>query len=111
MENNETTSQGAERETWEEARARVSDLSLYYLFDVPGISQVYLFYLCSLVDGRFGVGPESLETALFSEAEIPWDELAFPVVAETLRSYFDDTRAGGGYPMRVDTVVRKPRSA
>lgn len=65
MENNETTSQGAERETWEEARARVSNLSLYYLFDVPGISQVYLFYLCSLIDGHYGVGPESLETALF----------------------------------------------
>lgn len=110
MENNETTSQGAERETWEEARARVSNLSLYYLFDVPGISQVYLFYLCSLIDGHYGVGPESLEAALFSESEIPWDELAFPVVAETLRSYFEDTKAGKGYPMRVDTVVRKPRN-
>jgi hypothetical protein len=33
-----------------------------------------------LDDGAYGVGPESLETALYAEDEIPWDEIAFPVV-------------------------------
>ena len=62
MENGETTPEGAARETWEEAKARVSNLQLYRLFDVPYISQVYMFYRCSVDNGEFGVGPESLET-------------------------------------------------
>lgn len=111
MENGESTSQGAARETWEEARAQVENLELYYLFDVPAINQVYLFYKCDLVDGKFGVGPESLESALFEESDIPWSELAFPVVSETLKTYFSDRAAGEGFPMRVDTVVRPPKRA
>jgi ADP-ribose pyrophosphatase YjhB (NUDIX family) len=109
MENQETTAQGAARETWEEARAKVKDLSLYYLFDVPAIDQVYLFYLCELETGEFGVGPESIECGLFSESEVPWDELAFPVVIETLKTYFSDAAEGKGFPMRVDTVIRRSK--
>ena len=60
MENGETTAEGAARETWEEARARVDDLELYRVFDVPYISQVYMFYLCRLIDGDFGVGRRAL---------------------------------------------------
>ena len=55
MENGETTPEGAARETWEEARARVSRLELYRVFDVPYISQVYMFYRCHLNDGDYGV--------------------------------------------------------
>ena len=108
MENGETTLEGASRETWEEARARVSNLELYRVFDVPYISQVYMFYRCDLDDGEFGVGPESLETALFSEQNIPWDQIAFPVVHETLKAFFVDT-VEGHYPVRVSTVKRSPR--
>lgn len=108
MENGETTADGAARETWEEARARVSNLHLYRLFDVPHISQVYLFYRCTVDDGLFGVGPESLETALYTEDEIPWDEIAFPVVRETLRAFFDDRRRGE-FPISVEAIApRRP---
>ena len=68
MENGETTVQGAARETWEEARARVSNIDLYRVFDVPYISQIYMFYRCDLDDGEHRRGPESLETALYSQA-------------------------------------------
>ncbi|NCF17621.1 MAG: NUDIX domain-containing protein [Haliea sp.] len=105
MENGETTQQGAARETWEEARARVSQLDLYRVFDVPYISQVYMFYRCELDQGEFGVGPESLETALYTQDEIPWDEIAFPVVYETLREYFSDVDQGH-FPVRVSAVER-----
>ena len=37
---------------------------------------------------------ETLEARLFTEAEIPWDELAFMTVRETLRRFFDDQRSG-----------------
>ena len=85
MENGETSVQGAARETWEEARARVSNIDLYRIFDVPYISQIYMFYRCDLDDGEHGAGPESLETDLFAEGNIPWDKIAFPVVSQTLR--------------------------
>lgn len=107
MENGETTLEGASRETWEEARARVSNLELYRVFDVPYISQVYMFYRCDLDDGEFGVGPESLETALFCQDNIPWDQIAFPVVHETLKAFFVDA-VEGHYPVRVLTVKRRP---
>jgi ADP-ribose pyrophosphatase YjhB (NUDIX family) len=105
MENGETTLQGAARETWEEARAVVADPQLYRLFDVPNISQVYMFYRARLVDGAFGVGPESEETGLFSEDEIPWQEIAFPVVYHTLREYFHD-REKQDWPVRTSAISR-----
>jgi ADP-ribose pyrophosphatase YjhB (NUDIX family) len=108
MENGETTPEGAARETWEEARARVSELELYRVYDVPSISQVYMFYRCDLDRGEFGVGPESLESGLYTEADIPWDEIAFPVVRETLKAYFDDARQGS-FPVRVSAVERRER--
>ncbi len=108
MENGETTPEGAARETWEEARARVSRLELYRIFDVPYISQVYMFYRCELDDGEFGVGPESLECALYEEGDIPWDEIAFPSVKETLRDYFSD-RQTGQFPVRVSAIEYRSR--
>jgi len=103
MENGETTVQGAARETWEEARGKVRNLDLYRVFDVPHISQVYMFYRCELVDGAHDVGPESLETILAGEAEVPWDRIAFPVVLETLREYFADAPSGN-FPVRVSAI-------
>lgn len=100
MENGETTLEGAVRETWEEARANVANESFYRMFDLPHINQVYMFYRAELVDGVFGAGPESLESALFTEAEIPWHDMAFPVVVETLREFFED-RKTGEFPVRT----------
>lgn len=108
MENGETTAEGAARETWEEARARVSNQDLYRVFDVPYIHQVYMFYRCTLDNGAYGVGPESLETSLFREDEVPWEEIAFPVVKQTLKSYFAD-RHRDSYPLLVDEIrFRRP---
>jgi 8-oxo-dGTP pyrophosphatase MutT (NUDIX family) len=107
MENGETSAGGAARETWEEAAAKAINLELYRIFDVPHISQVYLFYRCGIENDEFGVGPESLESALFSEDEILWDELAFPTVRELLREFLED-RKTGQYPVR-NTVIEYPR--
>ncbi|HRI19049.1 MAG TPA: NUDIX hydrolase, partial [Burkholderiaceae bacterium] len=35
-----------------------------------------------------------IEARLFSEERIPWDQIAFRSVRETLRRYFDDQRRG-----------------
>jgi ADP-ribose pyrophosphatase YjhB (NUDIX family) len=108
MENGETTPQGAARETWEEARAKVSNLELYRVFDVPGINQVYMFYRCDLDDGAYGVGPESLETDLYREQDIPWDNIAFPVVYQTLKSIFLDMPRNH-FPVQVSAIEYKHR--
>ena len=103
MENRETTAEGAAREMWEEAEARAVDMALYRIFDVPHISQVYVFYRCEVLDGQFGAGSESLESKLYSEADIPWVELAFPVVIEMLREFFED-RKMQDFPVRNSTI-------
>ena len=94
MENAETTAQGAIRETLEEANARVEIGNLYTLFNLPHISQVYMMFRGSLLDLEFKPGIESLEVALFSEQDIPWDELAFTTIRDTLKHYFADRQSG-----------------
>lgn len=103
MENGETTREGALRETWEEARAKLLNEQLYRLFDLPYINQVYMFYLGDLVDNAYAAGPESLEVELYSEDEVPWDEIAFPVVTDVLKEYFED-RKTKTYPVRISDV-------
>ncbi len=105
MENGESTEEGALRETWEEARARMTIDSLYTMFSLPQINQVYLLYRGSLTDLDFGPGPESLAVELFSEDQIPWDEIAFPVMKKTLRHYFTD-RADGNFPLRSEALYK-----
>lgn len=94
MENGESTVQAALRETREEACARVVIDDLFALVNVPHISQVHLFYRGRMLDADFGAGEESLETMLFAEERVPWDELAFRSVALCLRDYFSDRRSG-----------------
>ncbi|WP_221795408.1 NUDIX hydrolase [Oceanobacter mangrovi] len=90
MENHESTEEAALRETWEEAAAKVTLGPLYSMASVIHISQVHLFFKAELPEPVFASGPESLEVRLFEPAEIPWDELAFATVSETLRRYLQD---------------------
>jgi ADP-ribose pyrophosphatase YjhB (NUDIX family) len=83
MELDETTAQGAARETDEEAGAQIEMGPLFSVLNVPRVGQVHLFYLATLLSDRFNPG-----------YEIPWDELAFRTVKATLERYFADRRAG-----------------
>ena len=104
MENGETSSHGALRETWEEANARAEILDLYTVFSLPHISQIYMFYRAQLTDLDFYPGVESHETRLFDEHEIPWDNLAFPVITETLKYFFSDYEQGH-FPIRNQDII------
>lgn len=90
MENNETTLEAAHREAQEEATADVLNSRLFCMFSIPHISQVYMMYLGKLKNGDAHPGPESLDVNLYAEQDIPWDEIAFPVITETLKLYYAD---------------------
>ena len=94
MEMDETTSEGAARETDEEAGAQFEMQGLLSIINVARVGQVHLFYRAKLLSTVFNPGHETIEARLFSEADIPWDELAFRTVKETLLLYFADRRAG-----------------
>lgn len=94
MEMNETVAEGAARETLEESGAQFAMEGFFSLLNVPRVGQVHVFYLARLLSDVFVPGFETIETRLFAEDEIPWDEIAFRTVKETLEYYFADRRKG-----------------
>lgn len=107
MENDETMQQAAARETREEANTNVEIHSLYVLFNLPHINQIYVMFRSHLLDCDYGPSSESLEVELFEERNIPWDRIAFPVIEETLRRYFKD-RNIGKFNTYIGDIIRLP---
>ena len=94
MELGESTADGALRETVEEAGAKVEMQALFSVISVVRVGQVHLFFRARMLDTSLDPGPESLEARLFREDEVPWDELAFRTVRQTLEWFFEDRRRG-----------------
>jgi ADP-ribose pyrophosphatase YjhB (NUDIX family) len=94
MELGESTAQGASRETDEEAGAQIELGDLFSIMNVVRVGQVHFFYRARLLSDRFNPGHETIEARLFGENEIPWDEIAFRTVKETLEHFFEDRRSG-----------------
>ncbi|MEZ4961800.1 MAG: NUDIX hydrolase [Saprospiraceae bacterium] len=94
LELGETVEAGAMREVWEEAEARVSIIGVHTIFTFTKFHHIYIQFLGNLINGEYGVGVESLETRLFAEAEIPWDEIAFESSHFALRKFFEDQKNG-----------------
>lgn len=109
MENEETTTEAAIRETEEEAGAHIRLLPLFSLLNVPHVHQVHMFYRAQLLDLDYAPGIESLDVKLFTEADIPWDDLAFQTVAHTLQYFFSDlkkVRAGGDFGLHTQDIIK-----
>jgi ADP-ribose pyrophosphatase YjhB (NUDIX family) len=87
LELNETTAEGARREAWEEARAKIEIDGLIAVYSIPRLSQVQVIYRARFATPGIEPGPESLEVGLFSWDEIPWGDLAFPSVRWALGHY------------------------
>ncbi len=94
MENGESLQAAAERESMEEAFAKVAIGSLVAIVHVLPAHQVHVIFRARLLNSNVGTGPESLEVALFDEPDIPWDELAFRSNDFALKRYLEDRRAG-----------------
>jgi ADP-ribose pyrophosphatase YjhB (NUDIX family) len=94
LELGETTEQGALRETDEEAGARIELGPLFSVLNVVRVGQVHLFYRATMSSPELNPGSETLEARLFAEDEVPWDQIAFRTVRETLAHFFADRRRG-----------------
>jgi 8-oxo-dGTP pyrophosphatase MutT (NUDIX family) len=103
MENGESSFDAAIRETYEEAQANVTITSLYSLIDLPDINQIHFFFAAQMTKPEFSSGTESLEVELFREQDIPWGDLAFKSVEQTLQWYFED-RHQSQLPLRTATL-------
>ena len=91
MELGETLEEGARREAFEEAQARIEIDGILGIFSISRIGQVQVMFRARFAPNgdlpAFGVGEESLEVALFPWERIPWDELAFPTVRWALNAW------------------------
>lgn len=109
MENNETTTEAAIRETIEEAGANIQLHELFSLLNVPHVHQVHMFYRATLLDLNYEAGIESLEVKMFSADEIPWDDIAFQTVSHTLKFFLADhaaKKAGGKYGFHTLDITK-----
>lgn len=109
MENDEDTEEAAARETLEEAQADVEITSLYAVFTLTHVNQVYMVFRGRLRAPTFGAGAESLEVNLVRPEAIPWGQLAFPVIQETLARYVEDF-SRGQFGVHVGKVARMRRN-
>jgi ADP-ribose pyrophosphatase YjhB (NUDIX family) len=106
MENEETLQQAAARECWEEALARVEIGSLCAIAHVLHAHQVHVMFRARLEEPSYGIGVESLEVMLCTEAQIPWPEIAFPSVTFALERYLED-RVSGTQGVHFTTIDRR----
>ncbi len=90
MENGETVEEGARRETLEETNAHVEIVRLHSVYNLPHVNQVYLHFLARFQKLHYSTTPESTEVALFSESEIPWDNIAFSSTTFSLQKFFEN---------------------
>jgi ADP-ribose pyrophosphatase YjhB (NUDIX family) len=103
LENGETLQEGAARETIEEARAKVEIGELFTVYNLPRVNQVYMLFRARLVAPEFSAGVESLDARLFSETEVPWNELAFATIRGTLTHYYEDRKASA-FRFHIGTI-------
>jgi ADP-ribose pyrophosphatase YjhB (NUDIX family) len=108
MENGETTSQGAVRETLEEAGVQVEASDLFAVIDVPHVHQTHLFYRATAGSNALAPGEETLEARWVTPEQIPWEQLSFHTVERCLRWYLEDL-ARGQFQLHADAIHYRPR--
>ncbi len=105
MENDESVSEAAQRETLEEANAHVELQGLSSVLSVPYANQVHLMFRARLFAPSCSPGPESRAVRLFQEQQVPWEELAFSSVSQALKFYFAD-RSAGRFQLHVGDILK-----
>lgn len=106
LELNESVQDGAARETLEETKAKVLIIDPYRLFNIIFVGQVYLMFRAEVLTGEFGPTSESMDVRLFQEKDIPWGEIAFKVIQQTLVDFFQD-RQKKVYPFKIKDLTQE----
>ena len=104
MELGETLEEAAVRETWEEARAKAEQLSLYRIISLPTVGQIYVLFHAIVADGIASPGPESESVQWFTESTIPWESLAFSTITSTLKDYCRDRSSQQPLTMALQAI-------
>ncbi|WP_026244414.1 NUDIX hydrolase [Dasania marina] len=94
MEYDEAIEQAAVREAYEETGAKISIDSLYAVFHVEQMNQVYIIYRGTLDSPEYHAGIESMDVKLFEPADIPWDQLFYPAIRDILQRFKMDLERG-----------------
>lgn len=94
LELGETAAEGAAREALEETGVGVDIENLLAVLDIPQVGQIYMAYRARARDGEPHPTEESSEAVFMCEDEIPWGEIAFPSIHESLKFFFADRAAG-----------------
>jgi ADP-ribose pyrophosphatase YjhB (NUDIX family) len=106
LENGETAEQGAIRETFEEAGARVEIVQPYSLFSLTFADHIYFMFYARMLNSHATPGEESLSVKLFNENEIPWSQMAFSVIKETLKRFIND-RSQDRLNLQVGAITKR----
>ena len=106
MENDESISEAAQRETLEEAKVHVELQGLFSLLSVPHADQVHAIFRARLFAPSCSPGVESRAARLFEEHELPWGKIAFSSIYHTLKLYFAD-RAAGRFQLHVGDILKQ----
>jgi len=91
VEQGETVNDAALREAKEEAKADVKLEGLLGVYSYPGSIIAVVMYRGRSVGPKPQAGDEVQEIGLFSPQEIPWEELAFQSVRDSLKDYLEWT--------------------
>ncbi|HKL01236.1 MAG TPA: NUDIX hydrolase [Desulfotignum sp.] len=104
LENGESVQDGAVRETLEETRSAVEIIAPYRMFNLVFVHQIYLMFRAKLLDENFGPTKESTAVQLFHEADIPWEEIAFASIRQTLKDFCHD-RQKQAYSFKIKDIA------
>lgn len=87
MELGETLREGAAREADEETGAKVDIGELLAIYEIPKFGQVMTIFRGTLMSPDIAAGPESQDVGLFDWNDVPWNELAFPMVKDIINKH------------------------
>ena len=108
LELGETLEEGAVREAREEAMADIRLDGILAVFSIARIGQVLVIFRGRFADAPvFAAGDESLDVALFTWEDIPWEDIAFPSVHWSLDAW--DTRRSGPLGVPATNPADDPR--